>query len=73
VYHNPIDYAIDNLFEALSFNFELDPNQDPLLQLLVPFKLLAMRSAQQVTRTARASSMIILPKALCRMVGGMLG
>jgi hypothetical protein len=44
-----------------------------LLSILAPFKLLVIRSAQQVSRLARASSMSLLPKDMCRMVGDMLG
>jgi hypothetical protein len=51
---------------------ELPNEQKRLLcSMLAPFKLLVLRSAQQVPRVARASSMMRLPKDLCRMVGDM--
>jgi hypothetical protein len=52
----------------------LSPEQELLLSsMLTPFKLLVLRSAQQVPRLAVASSMRRFPKDLCRMVGDMMG
>jgi hypothetical protein len=77
VYGNPVDGPIQYLVDALTlinrnFGYPLRPDHKLLLnKLLVPFKLLAMRSAQQVPRTASGSSLRHLPKDMCRMVGGM--
>jgi hypothetical protein len=72
VYGNPIDSAIKDLFEALASHCALDPDQEPLFhELMVPFKLLAMRSAQVLPRKASGSSLRRLPKELCCMVGEM--
>jgi hypothetical protein len=74
VFYNPIDEAIHRLVATFVREQALNPEEKRLLhQLLVPFKLLAMRSAQKVSHTARVSSMSLLPKDMCRMVGDMLG
>jgi hypothetical protein len=60
------------LVHCLSHQLALSSEKEGLLHTLIaPFKLLVLRSAQQVPRVARASSMRRLPKDLCRMVGEM--
>jgi hypothetical protein len=73
VYDNLIDRDIQRLVAALCTHGELNRNQKRLLnELLVPFRLLAMRSAHEVVpRTASGSSLRKLPKDLCRLVRGM--
>jgi hypothetical protein len=72
VHDNPTDDPIYRVAGAISHNHILQPDQKRLLQkILVSFKLLAMRSAQEVSRVASGSSLQRLPKDLCRMVGGM--
>jgi hypothetical protein len=71
--------SVYDLFQALSGNVLLSPSQWRLLhELLVPFKLLAIRAAQLVPHRAGDSSLRRLPKdawcvgCWCRMVRGML-
>jgi hypothetical protein len=61
------------LFANLNAQDKLVDEEELLLfkRMLAPFMFLVMRSAQEVPRLARSSSITRLPKDLCRMVGGM--
>jgi hypothetical protein len=73
VWGNQIDGPIQRLVDTLIYSEKVDVSQEPLLhQLLVPFKLLAMLSAQELPLSAKKSSLRRFPKELCRIVRGML-
>jgi hypothetical protein len=70
---NAVSFSICYLIQALLLNALLSTEQKVLRHdLLVPFKLLGMRSALLVPRTAGQSRIGRLPEAMFRMVGGML-
>jgi hypothetical protein len=61
------------LIDGLNSQLGLSPEQELLLHsMLAPFKLLVLRSAQQIPRVGSVASMSRLPKDMCRMLGGML-